>query len=68
MPIKCAINGFGRIGRLTFRFAWEMPELEIVHINEIIGGAETAAYLVKYDSIHGTWSKEAEATSPTSLR
>ena len=63
MPIKIGINGFGRIGRLTFRFAWEMPEVEIVHVNEIIGGSETAAYLVKYDSVHGTWDKEVEATS-----
>jgi len=67
MPIKCAINGFGRIGRLTFRFAWDMPELELVHINEIIGGAESAAYLVKYDSVHGPWNHECETTSPTSI-
>ena len=62
--VKAAINGFGRIGRLTFRFAWDMmPDLEIVHVNEITGGAETAAYLVKYDSVHGIWSKEVEKTS-----
>ena len=59
-PIKVGINGFGRIGRLSFRFAWEMPEIEIVHVNEIMGGSETAAYLVKYDSVHGIWPKEVE--------
>ena len=41
--VKVGINGFGRIGRLTFRYAWDMPELEIVHVNELVGGAETAA-------------------------
>ena len=66
--VKVAINGFGRIGRLTFRFAWEMaPDIELVHVNEILGGAETAAYLVKYDSVHGKWAKEVEMTSPTSF-
>eukprot|EP01060_Flectonema_neradi_P002063 TRINITY_DN11245_c0_g1_i2.p1 TRINITY_DN11245_c0_g1~~TRINITY_DN11245_c0_g1_i2.p1 ORF type:complete len:357 (+),score=62.93 TRINITY_DN11245_c0_g1_i2:74-1144(+) len=60
MPLKVGINGFGRMGRLFFRFAWDMPEIEIVHINEIIGGCEHAAYLVKFDSVHGTWEKECE--------
>ena len=57
----------GRIGRLSFRFAWDMPELEIVHINELVGGAETAAYLAKYDSVHGIWSHEIEATATDAL-
>ena len=65
--VKVAVNGFGRIGRHTFRFAWDMPELEIVHVNEILGGAETAAYLVKYDSVHGIWGKEVEKTSDTAF-
>ena len=43
MPVKCAINGFGRIGRLTFRYLWDMPECTIVHVNEKLGGSETAA-------------------------
>ena len=30
---KVGINGFGRIGRLTFRFAWDMPEIDLVHVN-----------------------------------
>jgi glyceraldehyde 3-phosphate dehydrogenase len=63
--VKVGINGFGRIGRLTFRFAWDMPELEIVHVNEILGGAETAAYLVEFDSVHGTWPKAVQYVSPT---
>lgn len=59
MPIKCAVNGFGRIGRLMFRYAWDDPELEIVHVNDLCS-CESAAYLVKYDSVHGTWEKEVE--------
>ena len=58
--VKCAVNGFGRIGRLVFRYAWEDPTLEIVHVNDLCS-CESAAYLVKYDSVHGTWNKEVEA-------
>lgn len=57
MPIKCAVNGFGRIGRLTFRYVWDDPELEIVHVNDLCS-IESAAYLIKYDSVHGTWGKD----------
>ena len=55
------INGFGRIGRLALRAAWEWPELEFVHINEIKGGTIAAAHLLKFDSVHGRWSPEVEA-------
>ncbi len=57
--IRVAINGFGRIGRLVCRYAWDDPTLEIVHINDLCS-CESAAYLVKYDSVHGTWEKEVE--------
>jgi glyceraldehyde 3-phosphate dehydrogenase len=57
--VKCAVNGFGRIGRLCFRYAWDDPSLEIVHVNDVCS-CESAAYLVKYDSVHGTWSKKVE--------
>jgi len=55
MTIKVAINGFGRMGRLTLRAAWNWGSLEIVHINEIAGNIETAAHLLQYDSIHSKW-------------
>ena len=55
--VKVAVNGFGRIGRLVFRYAWDDPSLEIVHVNDLCS-VESAAYLVKYDSVHGTWDKE----------
>ena len=59
-PVKCAVNGFGRIGRLVFRYAWEDPDLEIVHVNDLCS-CDSAAYLIKYDSVHGTWDKTVEA-------
>jgi len=58
--VKCAVNGFGRIGRLVFRYAWDDPTLEIVHVNDLCS-CESAAYLVQYDSVHGTWDKKVEA-------
>ncbi|MCU0548404.1 MAG: ArsJ-associated glyceraldehyde-3-phosphate dehydrogenase [Leptolyngbya sp. Prado105] len=61
MTVRVGINGFGRIGRLDFRAAWGWSEFEFVHINEIKGGAETAAHLLKFDSVHGRWTPEVEA-------
>ena len=43
---RVGINGFGRIGRLAVRALRHHPELQLVHINEISGGAETAAHLL----------------------
>jgi glyceraldehyde 3-phosphate dehydrogenase len=40
MTIKVGINGFGRMGRLALRAAWDYPELEFVHINEANGPVE----------------------------
>jgi glyceraldehyde 3-phosphate dehydrogenase len=62
MASRIGINGFGRIGRLALRAAWECPDLEFVHINEIKGGAETAAHLLKFDSVHGRWATTVTAT------
>jgi glyceraldehyde 3-phosphate dehydrogenase len=61
MKLRVGINGFGRMGRLALRAAWGWPELEFVHINEIKGGAVTAAHLLKFDSVHGRWTPEVEA-------
>ncbi|KAM3105394.1 ArsJ-associated glyceraldehyde-3-phosphate dehydrogenase [Phormidesmis sp. 146-33] len=61
MTVRIGINGFGRIGRLDLRAAWGWPEIEFVHINEVKGGAETAAHLLKFDSVHGRWAPEVEA-------
>jgi glyceraldehyde 3-phosphate dehydrogenase len=61
MTIKVAINGFGRMGRLAFRAAWDWPEFEIVHINENAGDAATAAHLLNFDSVHGRWEHAADS-------
>ena len=60
MSIRIGINGFGRMGRLALRAAWEWPEFEIVHINEIKGGPECAAHLLEFDSVHGHWDRGVE--------
>ena len=54
MPIKVAINGFGRIGRLTFRAALESgrDDIEFVALNDLSSAAEMA-HLLKWDSVHG---------------
>ncbi len=57
MAWRIGINGFGRIGRLALRAGWLFPELEFVHINEIKGGPETAAHLLQFDSVQGTWAE-----------
>ena len=59
MTIKVGINGFGRMGRLSFRAAFDWPEIEFVQINDVAGDAATLAHLVTFDSIHGRWQHEA---------
>lgn len=61
MTIKIGINGFGRMGRLAFRAAWDWPEVEFIQINDPAGDAATLAHLLNYDSIQGTWQHTAEA-------
>ena len=57
MPIKIAINGFGRIGRPTFkRIIDNHPDLEVVAINDLTDTA-TLAHLLKYDSVYGIYEK-----------
>jgi glyceraldehyde 3-phosphate dehydrogenase len=58
MSAGVGINGFGRIGRLALRAAWDWPELAFAHINELHGDAATAAHLLTFDSIHGRWSED----------
>jgi glyceraldehyde 3-phosphate dehydrogenase len=61
MSIKIGINGFGRIGRLGFRAAWDSEDIDIVHINELKGGAELAGHLAEFDTVHGRWDKQIES-------
>ncbi|MGZ8367046.1 MAG: type I glyceraldehyde-3-phosphate dehydrogenase, partial [Nitrospira sp.] len=60
MAIRVGINGFGRIGRNVFRASMGDKDLEIVAINDLTD-AKTLAYLLKYDSVHGTLSATVEA-------
>ena len=57
MTVKIGINGFGRIGRLLFRAAWNHPEVEVAAINDLADGA-TIAHLLKYDSVHGRFAAD----------
>jgi glyceraldehyde 3-phosphate dehydrogenase len=53
---KVAINGFGRMGRLVTRILLlrgKELNLELVHINEMLGTTEMLAYLLEFDSVHG---------------
>ena len=56
--IKVGINGFGRIGRLALRAAWQWPEMEFVAINDPGADAATLAHLLNFYSIHGRWDHE----------
>ncbi|WDE99227.1 ArsJ-associated glyceraldehyde-3-phosphate dehydrogenase [Lentisphaera profundi] len=62
MSINIAINGFGRMGRLAFREAFDRDQFNIVHINELHGNAECAAHLLEYDSVHGRWDRNITFT------
>ncbi|OOF15685.1 MULTISPECIES: ArsJ-associated glyceraldehyde-3-phosphate dehydrogenase [unclassified Salinivibrio] len=61
MTIKIGINGFGRIGRLALRAAFDWPELEFVHINDVAGDTETLAHLLEFDSVQGRWHHAVSA-------
>jgi glyceraldehyde 3-phosphate dehydrogenase (phosphorylating) len=61
MPVKVAINGFGRIGRNILRASLDDPEIEFVAVNDITD-ARTLAHLLKYDSVFGTLPHEVGHT------
>ena len=58
--VKIAINGFGRIGRISFRNIQRKDNLEVVAINDLTDAA-TLAHLLKYDSIHGRFDGQVHA-------
>ena len=57
---KVAINGFGRIGRMSFRELFSRGTVDIVAINDLTS-ADTLAYLLKYDSVHGKFDGDVKA-------
>ena len=61
VPVRVAINGFGRIGRLVLRAAYETgrEDIEFVAVNDL-GPVETNAHLLKYDSVHGPYPGRIE--------
>jgi glyceraldehyde 3-phosphate dehydrogenase len=62
MPVRVAVNGFGRIGRNVFRAAKEQgAEIEWVAVNDLTD-ARTLAHLLKYDSILGPYKGAVEQT------
>lgn len=58
---RIAINGFGRIGRLTFRNLLKNENVEVVAINDLTDN-QTLAHLLKYDTMHGKFDGTVEAT------
>ena len=66
MATKIGINGFGRIGRLTFRTInqYQKDKLEVVAVNDLTD-AETNAHLLKWDSTYGPYSGKVEASEDT---
>ncbi len=62
MTVRVGINGFGRIGRVFLRAAYEMgTDLEVVGVNDLTDAA-TLAHLLKYDSVHGRFDGSVEVS------
>ncbi|MEX0795559.1 MAG: type I glyceraldehyde-3-phosphate dehydrogenase [Acidimicrobiia bacterium] len=59
--VRVGINGFGRIGRCTFRQLFEDDRLEIAGINDLADPGDLA-YLLRYDSVHGPYSRDVSTT------
>ena len=77
--MKVGINGMGRIGRLALRAAMGAAQrpaddpraanrLEVVHLNELKGGAAATAHLLQFDSVQGRWRADITAEADTALR
>ena len=61
MSVKIGINGFGRIGNLSFQAALKKEGVEVIAINDPFITADYMAYMVKYDTVHGQFKGEVEA-------
>ena len=77
--MKVGINGMGRIGRLALRAAMgaahrpaddprKANRLEVVHLNELKGGAAATAHLLAFDSVQGPWRADIAAESESAIR
>ena len=61
MTVRIGINGFGRMGRLALRAGCGREDLVFVRVNETATDATGSAYLLKFDSVHGTWVEACKA-------
>ena len=79
LTMRVGINGMGRIGRLALRAAiggLDRPaddpragnRLDVVHVNELKGGAATTAHLLEFDSIHGRWRENFGVEDERAIR
>jgi len=59
--VKLGINGFGRIGRLAFRYAMTRSDVDVVAINDPFVDPDYMVYMLKYDSVHGRFNGEVKA-------
>ena len=59
--VKIAINGFGRIGRLVLRIASQRDDVEVVAINDPFIDADYAAYMLKFDTVHGEFKGDVSS-------
>ena len=77
--MRAGINGMGRIGRLALRAALGAAErpaedprvanrLDVVHVNELKGGAAATAHLLQFDSVQGRWRADIAAEDGSSIR
>ena len=77
--MKVGLNGMGRIGRLALRAALGAAErqsddpragnrLEVVHLNELKGGAAATAHLLAFDTVQGRWRADIEAEGDDTIR
>ena len=77
--MKVGINGMGRVGRLALRAAMGAAErqaddpragnrLEVVHLNELKGGAAATAHLLAFDSVQGKWRADIRAEGEDTIR
>ena len=65
MSVTIGINGFGRIGNLSFQAALNKKEVEVVAINDPFIAADYMAYMMKYDTVHGGFKGEVYAKDNT---
>jgi len=59
--VKVGINGFGRIGRIVYRNALELQDIDVVAINDPFIDLDYMVYMFKYDSVHGRFKGTVEA-------